>query len=130
MPAELLRQLRAALAARAAAPDRRLPAVPLAGGLVGFASYDVVRFFEHLPRRPRPRSGVPALHYVAPRSLLVFDHLTRSIALLHAGSAAERRSLRQEIIRALRGGLPNGSPSGPLRTPEPAFDAAISTSPA
>jgi anthranilate synthase component 1 len=36
----------------------------------------------------------------------VFDHLTRRAALLHAGSAAERTSLRREVIRALRGGVP------------------------
>ena len=29
---------------------------------------------------------MPDLHYVAPESMLVFDHLTRGIALLHAGS--------------------------------------------
>ena len=98
--AELLNQLRAALAA-APRPEPEIAGVPLAGGLVGFASYDVVRFFEHLPKRVATADGVPALHYVAPRSLLVFDHLTRSIALLHAGSAAERASLRREIIRAL-----------------------------
>ena len=89
---DLLNQLRAALAA-APRPQPEFAGVPLAGGLVGFASYDVVRFFEHLPRRIATADGVPALHYVAPRSLLVFDHLTRSIALLHAGSAAERASL-------------------------------------
>ena len=31
--------------------------------------------------------------------MLVFDHLTRGIALLHAGSEAERQSLRREVIR-------------------------------
>ena len=57
-------------------------------------------------------AGVPALHYVAPRSVLVFDHLTRGIALLHAGAEAERRSLRAEVVRALRGALPNGRRRG------------------
>ena len=37
-------------------------------------------------RRTRaPTTPVPDLHYVAPESMLVFDHLTRGIALLHAG---------------------------------------------
>jgi anthranilate synthase component 1 len=36
----------------------------------------------------------------------VFDHLTRGVALLHAGSEAERASLRREVVQALRGGLP------------------------
>ena len=38
--------------------------------------------------------------------MLVFDHVSRGIALLHAGSDAERESLRREVIRALRGGVP------------------------
>ncbi len=103
--AELLDGLRTALA-RTPAPEPDIPGVPLAGGLVGYAAYDVVRFFEKLPAAAGKTPEVPALHYVAPRSLLVFDHLTRGIALLHAGSQAERAQLRAEIIRALRGPLP------------------------
>ena len=67
---------------------------------------------------------MPALHYVAPRSLLVFDHLTRGIALVHAGSEEERRSLRREVIRALRGALPNGQRRGRYSTPVPAYTRA------
>ena len=101
---ELLGALRAALS-QSPKPQPDISGVPLAGGLVGYAAYDVVRYFERLPARKVP-AGVPALHYVAPRSILVFDHLTRGIALLHAGSEEERRALRREVIRALRGGLP------------------------
>src|SRR5690606_9749403 len=82
-----------------------LPGMPLAGGLVGFTAYDVVRFFERLPMRHPRRPDAPILHYVAPESFLVFDHLTRGIALLHAGSESERQVLRREVIAALRGGL-------------------------
>ena len=102
--AELLAGLRTALQ-RAPQPQPDIAGVPLAGGLVGYSSYDVVRFFERLSARTGFESGVPALHYVAPRSLLVFDHLTRGIALVHAGSEEERRSLRHEVVRALRGGF-------------------------
>jgi anthranilate synthase component 1 len=117
---ELLNRLRQALAA-APRPEPEIAGVPLAGGLVGFASYDVVRFFEHLPKRVATADGVPALHYVAPQSLLVFDHLTRSIALLHAGAASERAALRREIIRALRGGLPNTIRPGRYQQPLPSM---------
>jgi anthranilate synthase component 1 len=104
--AELLDALRKALAA-APKPLPEMAGVPLAGGLVGYSSYDVVRYFERLPSRARAATEVPDLHYVAPESMLVFDHLTRGIALLHAGSEAERQALRKEVIKALRGGLPN-----------------------
>src|ERR1700741_582931 len=108
--AALLTALRAALA-RAPRPQPDIGGVPLAGGLVGYAAYDIVRHFERLPAGPGRRSEVPALHYVAPSSVLVFDHLTRGVALVHAGSEAERQSLRSEIVRALRSGVPNGRPA-------------------
>jgi anthranilate synthase component 1 len=103
---QLLGALRLALKA-APKPMPEMAGVPLAGGLVGYSSYDVVRFFERLPSRARAENPVPDLHYVAPESMLVFDHLTRGIALLHAGDEVERQALRREVIRALRGGLPN-----------------------
>ena len=106
--AGLLDALRKALAA-APKPLPEMAGVPLAGGLVGYSSYDVVRYFERLPARARADRPVPDLHYVAPESMLVFDHLTRGIALLHAGTEAERQALRREVIKALRGGLPNHS---------------------
>ncbi|MEZ5514961.1 MAG: anthranilate synthase component I family protein [Steroidobacteraceae bacterium] len=103
--AALLNALRAALA-RVPRPLPEVADIPLAGGLVGYSAYDLVRYFERLPRPAGDAAAVPDLHYVAPESLLVFDHLTRAIALLHAGPDAERRALRAEIIQALRGGLP------------------------
>jgi anthranilate synthase component 1 len=118
--AALLAQLRSALR-RAPRPQPDIAGVPLAGGLVGFAAYDVVRHFERLRVRAPRTAGVPALHYVAPRSVLVFDHLTRGVALLHAGSEPERRSLRTEVVRALRGGLPNGPRPGRYAHPNAAF---------
>jgi anthranilate synthase component 1 len=117
---ELLDGLRAALK-RVPLPLPALGQVPLAGGLVGFTSYDVVRFFERLPQLARPLQGVPLLHYVAPRSLLVFDHVSRGIALLHAGSEAERTALRREVIQALQGSVPRIMRSGSFGLPTPSL---------
>jgi anthranilate synthase component I len=102
---ELLDALRRTLA-NAPQPRPQIPGVPLPGGLVGAAGYDLVRYFERLPARARAVEPTPDAHYVAPRSLLVFDHLTRGVALVHAGSDAERTALRAEVIKALRGGIP------------------------
>ena len=117
---ELLNGLRDALK-RVPLPLPALGQVPLAGGLVGYTSYDVVRFFERLPQRARPLPGVPLLHYAAPRSLLVFDHVSRGIALLHAGDEAERASLRREVIRALQGPVPRIAHTGSFTRPTPAL---------
>ena len=103
--AEFLDALRGALA-RAPRPMPEIPGVPLLGGLVGYTAYDAVRYFERVRGRSLDSTESPHAHYVAPRSLLVFDHLTRGVALLHDGTEAERQSLRAEVIRALRGAVP------------------------
>jgi anthranilate synthase component 1 len=102
---ELLDELRAALKA-APRPLPQVPGIPLAGGLVGVSAYDLVRFFERLPNRARQDLPMPDACYLAPKSFLVFDHVTRGMALLHAGPESERQLLRAEIIRALRGPVP------------------------
>ncbi|MEO8445095.1 MAG: anthranilate synthase component I family protein, partial [Gammaproteobacteria bacterium] len=110
---ELLAALRKTLAlAPQLAPA--IPDLPFTGGLVGVAGYDLVRFFERLPNAPEnPANPVaPEAAYVAAESLLVFDHLTRRIALLHAGPEDERLRLRAHVIGLLRGALPPASPKG------------------
>ena len=102
---ELLNGLRRALT-QAPKPLPEVPGVPLLGGLVGYTAYDAVRYFERVPGRSLDSTETPHAHYVAPRSLLVFDHLTRTVALLHEGSESDRQSLRREVVRALRGAVP------------------------
>ncbi len=90
---------------------RPMPAddLPFAGGLVGVSGYDVVRLFEKLPQNTTPQGGIPDAAFVAPASLLVFDHLTRRVALLHDGPEKERQKLRAEVIDRLRGPIPRSS---------------------
>jgi anthranilate synthase component 1 len=102
--AEWLALMRDALE-RAPLLKPQIDGIPFDGGLVGTTGYDVVRFFERLPPNRTELSGLPQALYVAPSSLLVFDHLTRRVALLHAGSEQERQSLRTRVVKALRGGL-------------------------
>jgi anthranilate synthase component 1 len=105
--AALLAALRAALA-RTPHLSPEIPELPFSGGLVGVAGYDVVRNFERLQAPPAGAAvpTVPEAAYLAADSLLVFDHLTRRMALLHAGSEPDRANLRRDIARLLRGPLP------------------------
>ncbi len=86
--------------------------LPFTGGLVGVAGYDTVRYFERLENPPRDNAGPqpPELAYFGVSSLLVFDHLSRRIALLHAGSEDERQQLRAEVRRLLAGPRPESRP--------------------
>ena len=101
-----------------------LPAIagqPFNGGLVGVTSFDMVRRLYRLPAAPHPTT-VPVGTYMATDSILVFDHLTRTIALLHAGSEASRKALRSEVITALKGPIVNGHVAGGHSDPTPSMD--------
>ena len=80
--------------------------IPFQGGLVGYADFDLIHELEQFPASTITRGYQPQAAYMAPRSLLVFDHLTRRVALLHAGPEAERLALQKEIGAALRGPVP------------------------
>lgn len=96
------------------APDLvpQFDGLPFTGGLVGAFGYDVVRYYERLPPNRAELQGLPQAALVAPASVLVFDHLTRRVALLHSGSERERTQLRQEVIHALRGGIDGRAAAG------------------
>ena len=106
------------------APDLlpQIEGLPFTGGLVGAFGYDVVRYYERLPPNRAELKGLPQAALVAPESVLVFDHLTRRVALLHSGSENERRQLRQEVIHALRGGV-----DGRSTTPRRGFSQAAAS---
>jgi len=97
--------LRSALA-KAPRPKPDVPGLPFSGGLVGVSGYDVVRLFERLPQNTEPQAEIPNAAFCATSSVLVFDHLTRRVALLHDGSERERQNLRKDVIRLLRGAIP------------------------
>lgn len=114
---EYLDALRAALKrAPVAAPE--VAGLPFSGGLVGVSGWDVVRLFEKLPRRNAPQLGMPEAAFCATSSMLVFDHLTRRVALLHDGSEAERANLGKEVIRLLRGPVPPNGRNVSLSRPQ------------
>jgi anthranilate synthase component 1 len=130
-PAALLDELRQVLA-RAPRPGPALDGVPFRGGFVGATGYGMARRLVSRPRRPAPgrpdlsaaraEPAGPDACWVAPGSLLVFDHLTRRMALLHDGPDAERQALREGVIRALRGPLPEPAARAGHEPPRPSLD--------
>jgi anthranilate synthase component 1 len=100
---------------------------PFSGGLVGVSGFDLVRRFY--PLAPAPHvSPHPEGAYMAAESILVFDHLTRRVALLHAGAESDRRALRREVIRVLRGPVEVGNDSGDHEPPTLSMSKAQFTS--
>ncbi|MEO1204386.1 MAG: hypothetical protein AAFX10_16905, partial [Pseudomonadota bacterium] len=92
-------------------PKPDVAELPFSGGLVGVSGYDVVRLFERLERQTEAQASVPDAAFTATASLLVFDHLTRRVALLHDGPEYERQRLRREVIERLRGAVPRAKPA-------------------
>lgn len=112
--------------ALARSPDLypKIDGIPFTGGLVGAAGFDTVRYFEKLPANRAELDDLPQACFVAPQSVLIFDHLTRRVALLHSGAEAERRALRGEVIRALRGGVSEAAQPGRFSPAEAGFAKA------
>ena len=60
----------------------RVGTLPFSGGLVGFFSYDIVRFFETLPSSCSDTLECPDAHFIIPTYLLCFDHLRQEVILV------------------------------------------------
>jgi anthranilate synthase component 1 len=93
-------------------PTEGLPR--FAGGAVGYLSYEVARFFERLPAPEKDPFGLPLGHFMVTETLLVFDHLRRTIKIithlrLDGGLEAEYQAAEERIeslIERLAGPLP------------------------
>ncbi len=106
---ELLDSLRSALK-QAPKPGPRSDEIPFPGGLVGAIGYGMHSHFDR--RFLVPGAEDTTALFMAPASVLVFDHMTRRAALLHDGPDDDRKTLRAAVISALRG----PTPSRPLVT--------------
>jgi len=53
------------------------------GGLVGYLAYDVVRYIEELPNAPADDLGLPDIYMLACETLVVFDHVFKTLRVVH-----------------------------------------------
>ncbi len=91
---------------------------PLPGfwaGVVGYASYDLIRLYETLPDANRDELGVPDMLFVEPEVLVVFDHLRRKLCIVAPateGDDADRERAQAVVdatharLRGPLGGVP------------------------
>lgn len=94
-------------------PARNEPGLPpFWAGSVGYASYDLIRRYEHLPDANPDELDVPDMLFIEPEVLVVFDHFRRRIFIVApavVGDEADRRraeGLVDATYRRLRGPLP------------------------
>jgi len=116
--AGLLEAFRGALA-RVRRPEPDVPGLPFGGGLVGVTGFEMATHFDG--RRSAPADGGVAARYLAPASMLVFDHVSRRVALLHAGAESDRQALRRAVVDLLCGPLPPRTGASGHSEPEPSL---------
>jgi len=69
------------------------------GGAVGYASYDVVRYFEYLPDMPPDRLKLPDLCFGFYDSMLIFDHINKTVKVV-VNAFVERGGIRKAYEKA------------------------------
>ncbi|PTA68149.1 anthranilate synthase component I [Deinococcus arcticus] len=103
-------------AVRPAALPAGLPA--FIGGAVGYAAYDLIRCYERLPDDNPDELGVPDACFVAPRGMVIYDHLKhRLIAVATAPDPARAEAEVQALAGRLRGPLPPVPGQAPAAAP-------------
>lgn len=98
----------------------QIPGMPrLAGGAVGYMSYDIIRQFEDIPANTHDDMGLPVALFMIFDSLIMFDHVKpRLIVMVNAHNQGDPQAAYEaagkridEIIERLRGPLPQLPPS-------------------
>ncbi|HXQ23965.1 MAG TPA: anthranilate synthase component I [Candidatus Acidoferrales bacterium] len=64
------------------------------GGLVGYLSYDLVRFFETLPAQARDDLGMPDLYLFLADTLLIFDNVAHKIKVVSHAHIEDPQDMR------------------------------------
>lgn len=71
-----------------------VPQLPVfCGGMVGFLSYDCVRFFEHLPAKSKDVLNMADMVFVMAKELVIFDHLHHKIKIIACAQVSPKDSL-------------------------------------
>jgi len=85
---------------------------PFTAGLVGYFSYDTVRYFERIPDTKPDRLGFPDIYLVLPKILIAFDHIQQKLILISYAYGKEDENRALEIIKKYEDKLyRSGSPS-------------------
>ncbi len=60
-----------------------LPGLPrFTGGIVGYAGYDMVRYYEDIGEGPDDDRGLPDLSFGLYRTMVIFDHVSKTIKVV------------------------------------------------
>jgi anthranilate synthase component 1 len=111
------------------APASEVPS--LAGALVGYFGYDLVRHLEHLPDAPPDDLGLPEMAFLLADTVVVFDHLKHAVTIVANAVRDDRtedgidepyrRAVARiaEVKARLSGAAAGAAPPPPASPPRP-----------
>ena len=68
---------------------------PFCSGAVGYAGYDTVRYFEHLPNAPTDDRQVPDMAFAFYDQMVVFDNVTKAVVVVAMARGQARHTAAQ-----------------------------------
>ncbi len=74
--------------------------IPLTAGLVGYFSYDSIRYFEKIPDLKPDRLNLPDIYLMLPKILIVFDHIKQRVIINSHYFKTEEKNEVFDIIRS------------------------------
>ena len=106
-----------AAASSAIAPSP-LPGLPrFAGGAVGYAAYDAVRYTENLPDVPPDDRGLPDLSFAFYDRMVLFDHIRKTILVVAQAHVGPGVGPQGRLPDGVRPGRRAGRSPGRARRP-------------
>ncbi len=96
-PLELLRDIN-----RGFRPATKQENIPFPGGLVGYCNYDLVRRWEPIQWPYSADTDSPESVFIAPKLLLIFDHLTHQVKIVMFVHLVDDESTDTAYKRAVR----------------------------
>ncbi len=113
-----------------------IPQLPrFSGGLVGYASYDMIRYYEDLPNPPQDDRQLADIVFGLYRSMVVFDHVSKTIKVVcnahvtgDPGDAYNEatQSIERLIGRLREGGVQAVKEINLIGLPQKAFQSNMS----
>ncbi len=68
------------------------------GGFIGYMGYDTVRFFEHLPHKPKDDLKLADMILALVKDLVIFDHLNHKIKIVSCVEIKSTATLAQKRL--------------------------------
>lgn len=70
------------------------------GGAVGYVSYDMARFFENLPNKPKDKLELPESLFLITEKMVIFDHLSHTVKIVVCVDIEDGKSISASFKRA------------------------------